>query len=56
MKKFDRLGWAEGFVFISHGVRVGVRVDDADILGEVALKGVRGEAREVVDVLRNRLG
>jgi hypothetical protein len=37
MKKIDRLGWAAGFAFISHGVRVGVRVSlpDRDVLERV---------------------
>jgi hypothetical protein len=36
MKKLDRLGWAAGITFISHGARVGVRVNDAEVLGAVA--------------------
>jgi hypothetical protein len=37
MRKIDRLGWAAGFSFISHGVRVGVRVNssDPDVLDRV---------------------
>jgi len=32
MEKIDRLGWTAGFAFRSYGVRVGVRVNDADVL------------------------
>jgi 3-deoxy-D-arabino-heptulosonate 7-phosphate (DAHP) synthase class II len=32
MDKIDRLGWAAGISFVSYGVRVGVRVNKADIL------------------------
>src|SRR6266498_286213 len=32
MDKIDRLGWAAGISFISYGVRVGVRVNNPDIL------------------------
>lgn len=32
MQKLDRLGWAAGIAFTWHGVRVGVRVDDAGIM------------------------
>lgn len=32
MEKIDRLGWAAGISFISHGVRVGVRVNDSEAL------------------------
>jgi hypothetical protein len=28
MEKLDRLGWAAGLAFVSHGVRVGIRVSD----------------------------
>ncbi|HJU56163.1 MAG TPA: hypothetical protein VJ715_16390 [Pyrinomonadaceae bacterium] len=35
MKKIDRLGWAAGISFISHGVRVGVRVNRPDALALV---------------------
>ena len=35
MAKLDRLGWAAGRAVISHGVRIGVRVTDADALPEV---------------------
>jgi len=32
MEKIDRLGWTAGFAFRSYGVRVGVRVNNADLL------------------------
>lgn len=32
MEKLDRLGWAAGLSFVSHGVRVGLRVNDPGIL------------------------
>src|SRR5882672_7568667 len=35
MDKLDRLVWAEGMSFISYGVRVGLRVNDAAILPDV---------------------
>jgi hypothetical protein len=35
MKKIDRLGWADGIAFVSYGVRVGVRVNNAEALSLV---------------------
>jgi len=35
MAKIDRLGWADGFSFISYGVPVGVRVNEPAILKDV---------------------
>ena len=35
MKKIDRLGWAAGISFVSHGVRVGVRVNRPEALALV---------------------
>jgi hypothetical protein len=35
MEKLDRLGWAAGFSFVSHGVRIGIRVNDPGILERV---------------------
>jgi hypothetical protein len=32
MEKIDRLGWADGLSFTVHGVRVGVRVNDAQFM------------------------
>ncbi len=35
-ERLDRLGWAAGLAFVSHGARLGVRVNDPDVLGRVA--------------------
>ena len=35
MAKLDRLGWADGMSFTSHGVRVGLRVNHKEILAEL---------------------
>lgn len=35
MAKIDRLGWADGIAFRSHGLRLGVRVSDARVLPQV---------------------
>lgn len=32
MEKIDRLGWAAGISFVSHGARIGVRVNDPEAL------------------------
>jgi hypothetical protein len=32
MEKVDRLGWAAGLVFTAYGVRVGIRVSEAEVL------------------------
>jgi hypothetical protein len=32
MQKIDRLGWAAGIAFVSHGARLGIRVNDPAIL------------------------
>jgi hypothetical protein len=32
MEKLDRLGWAAGFSFIAYGVRIGIRVSEAELL------------------------
>lgn len=37
MEKLNRLGWAAGFSFVSHGVRIGIRVNDPKALERVAL-------------------
>jgi hypothetical protein len=37
MKKLDRLGWAAGLSFVSHGVRIGIRVSNSEALQRVAL-------------------
>jgi hypothetical protein len=36
MEKIDRLGWAEGMVFSSFGVRIGIRASNPDSLGSLA--------------------
>src|SRR5215475_6535075 len=36
MAKIDRLGWAAGLSFDAYGVRVGVRVNQPDVLGRVS--------------------
>lgn len=35
MAKLDRLGWADGVAFVSHGARVGVRVSDPAVLDQL---------------------
>lgn len=35
MEKIDRLGWAAGTVFVSYGVRVGIRANDPAILKRI---------------------
>jgi hypothetical protein len=38
MAKLDRLGWADGMSFTSHGVRLGLRVNDKAILAELVTR------------------
>src|SRR5215467_6660779 len=38
MAKIDRLGWADGMSFTSHGVRVGLRVNDKAILADLVAR------------------
>jgi len=38
MAKLDRLGWADGMSFNSHGVRVGLRVNDKAILADLVAR------------------
>jgi hypothetical protein len=35
MEKLDRLGWVAGFSFVSYGVKIGVRVNDPSLVGEL---------------------
>src|SRR5258708_31139706 len=35
MQKIDRLGWADGICFVSYGVRIGVRVNEPELLDRV---------------------
>src|SRR5687768_12585591 len=58
MAKVDRLGWAAGIAFRSHGARIGVRVSDPDVLGRVAQHlppGARLVRAPVVDSLYSLL-
>jgi hypothetical protein len=36
MQKLDRLGWTAGITFVSYGLRIGIRVNDPDILPAIA--------------------
>jgi hypothetical protein len=59
MDKLDRLVWAEGVSFISHGVRIGLRVNDAAILPEVLERlppGWKPSPAKVVDHLYSLIG
>jgi hypothetical protein len=35
MRKIDRLGWADGICFVSYGLRIGVRVNEPELLDRV---------------------
>src|SRR5688572_12717831 len=35
MDKVDRLGWADGFSFMSYGVRVGVRTNRTELIPQI---------------------
>lgn len=35
MQKLDRLGWAAGFSFAAYGLRIGIRVNDAELLTSI---------------------
>ncbi len=37
MEKLNRLGWAAGFSFVSHGVRIGIRVNNPEALERVVV-------------------
>ncbi|HJZ80007.1 MAG TPA: hypothetical protein VKD91_06670 [Pyrinomonadaceae bacterium] len=59
MAKIDRLGWADGRSFISHGVRIGLRVNDAAILNEFLARlppGAKPSRVRVVDHLYSLTG
>src|SRR5260370_22699918 len=59
MAKLDRLGWADGMSFISYGVRVGVRINDAGILKDVIARlppGSRAASFQIVDHLYSLIG
>jgi hypothetical protein len=54
MAKIDRLGWAAGFSFISHGVRIGVRVNKPEVLDtllELLPEGWKPSRHKVVEQL-----
>src|SRR5438094_6797894 len=38
MEKIDRLGWTVGLSFVAHGVRIGVRLNDAALLPAVLVR------------------
>src|SRR4051794_29840446 len=38
MEKIDRLGWAAGLSFVSHGARIGIRVSDISVLERVSAR------------------
>ena len=35
MEKLDRLGWADGMVFVAYGVRIGIRVSERGYRGRL---------------------
>lgn len=54
LEKLDRLGWTAGISFVSHGARIGVRVNDPAALDEVRERlppGARISASPAVDDL-----
>lgn len=54
MQKLDRLGWADGIVFRSYGLRIGVRVSDAAAMDRVIDRlppGWKPAASHIVDHL-----
>src|SRR5262249_40158371 len=54
MEKLDRLGWAAGLAFVSHGVRVGIRVSDPAVVSwlvDFLPPGWRPSPTPVVDEL-----
>ena len=56
MAKIDRLGWVDGMSFTSYGVRVGVRVDDRNMLREAIARmppGSKPADFKVVDHLHS---
>jgi len=59
MAKIDRLGWADGLSFISYGVRVGLRVNDPNILDQIVARlppGAKPSPVRVVDHLYSLTG
>src|SRR5437762_10417312 len=54
MAKLDRLGWAAGNSFLSHGVRIGIRATQPQVLEQLAdylPPGCKPSASRVVDRL-----
>jgi hypothetical protein len=54
MAKIDRLGWAGGLTFMSHGLRIGVRVNNPAVLDQLTAlmpPGATVPASPIVDVL-----
>ena len=35
MDKINRLGWAAGIVFVSYGLRIGIRVSSPEIMDRI---------------------
>src|SRR6266566_3241341 len=35
MQKLDRLGWADGICFTSYGLRIGIRVNEPEVLARL---------------------
>lgn len=59
MAKIDRLGWADGLSFTSYGVKIGLRVNDAAILGQIVSRlppGAKPCAARLVDHLYSLTG
>jgi hypothetical protein len=59
MAKLDRLVWVDGMSFIAYGVRVGLRVNDVDILPDVIARlppGWKRSPAKVVDHLYSVIG
>jgi hypothetical protein len=54
MEKLDRLGWADGISFVSHGIRIGIRVNDSSVLEQVGVylpPDAKASSFGLVDVL-----
>ena len=54
MESLDRLGWATGMSFVAHGLRVGIRMNDAQLLDELPQRlppGWKPASSNVVDRL-----
>jgi hypothetical protein len=51
MEKIDRLGWAAGLAFVSHGARIGIRVNTPDVLKRLAALLPPGSVRSTSAVV-----